>query len=328
MGAAVAATATGLNRYPDRDAERLRQGLADYIAADTGVRVPLEQVWAANGSNEVMHHVFLAFGGPGRLALTFDPTYSMYPEYARDTFTAYESYDRTAEFGVDVAEAVDLVLRRRPSLVLLTSPNNPTGTGLPMSDIRATAMAALEVGAMLVVDEAYAEFRHEGVASACSLLAEYPNVIVTRTMSKAFALAGARLGYAITADPRVVDALKVVRLPYHLSAVTQAVALTALEYAEVLQAQVDLLRRERDALSEWLVGHGFTVAPSEANFLLFGMFEDRDAVWRGLLDRGVLIRQTGPAGWLRVTVGTPAENDMFRQALVATTSPHDEEGRT
>ncbi len=326
MGEAVAAAAVGLNRYPDRDATRLRQALADYIADETGVRVPIDCVWAANGSNEVMHHVFLAFGGPGRLAITFDPTYSMYPEYARDTFTDYEAYPRTADFGIDVAAAVDLILRRRPTLVLLTSPNNPTGTALPQDDIRTIAHAAREVGGMVVVDEAYAEFRHHGVPSACVLLEEFPNLIVTRTMSKAFALAGARLGYALAADPRVVDAFMVVRLPYHLSAVTQAVAITALRHSDILQAQVALLRDERDALAAWLVDSGFTVAPSDANFILFGVFGDRDAIWRALLDRGVLIRQTGPQGWLRVTVGTPAENDMFRQALVEATSADDEEG--
>jgi histidinol-phosphate aminotransferase len=328
MGAAVAAAAVGLNRYPDRDATRLRQALADYIADETGVRVPVDCVWAANGSNEVMHHVFLAFGGPGRLAITFDPTYSMYPEYARDTFTDYEAYPRTADFGIDVAAAIELILRRRPTLVLLTSPNNPTGTALPQDDIRTIAHAAREVGSMVVVDEAYAEFRHHGVPSACALLEEFPNLIVTRTMSKAFALAGARLGYALAADPRVVDAFMVVRLPYHLSAVTQAVAITALRHSGVLQAQVALLRDERDALAAWLIDSGFTVAPSDANFILFGVFEDRDAIWRALLDRGVLVRQTGPHGWLRVTVGTPAENDMFRQALVEATSADDEEGRT
>lgn len=325
MGEAVAAAAVGLNRYPDRDALALRQGLADYIARESGVRVPATQVWAANGSNEVMHHLFLAFGGPGRLAVTFDPTYSMYPEYARDTFTEYVTFPRREDFGIDVAEAVDEVLTRRPSLVLLTSPNNPTGTALAEGDIRAVATAALAVGAIVIVDEAYAEFRHAGVPSAVSLFADFPNMVVIRTMSKAFALAGARLGYAIAADPRVVDALMVVRLPYHLSAVTQAVALTALAHADVLQAQVDLLRRERDALAAWLVEQGFAVAPSDANFILFGHFEDRDRVWRALLDRGVLIRQTGPATWLRVTVGSPEENDMFRTALLAAVSGDHEE---
>ena len=328
MGAAVAEAARGLNRYPDRDAEGLRQALADYIAVESGCQVPMGQVWAANGSNEVMHQLFLAFGGPGRLAITFDPTYSMYPEYARDTFTDYETYRRTADFGVDVPTAVDAIALRRPSMVLLTSPNNPTGTALPHDDVRAIAAAALAVGTMIVVDEAYAEFRHDGVPSAVSLLAEFPNLVVTRTMSKAFALAGARLGYALAADPRVVETLKVVRLPYHLSAVTQAVALTALQHAEVLQAQVDLLRRERDGLAAWLTDNGFTVAPSDANFILFGMFEDRAAVWNGLLERGVLIRQTGPDGWLRVSVGTPEENDMFRRALLETTGADDQEGRT
>jgi histidinol-phosphate aminotransferase len=327
MGEAVARVAVGLNRYPDRDAEGLRQALADYIADESDVRVPVEQVWAANGSNEVMHHLFLAFGGPGRLAITFDPTYSMYPEYARDTFTAYETFARRPDFGLDVAEAVDEVLTRRPSIVLLTSPNNPTGTALPEGDVRAVATAALAVGAMVIVDEAYAEFRHAGVPSATTLFDDFPNLVVVRTMSKAFALAGARLGYALAADPRVVDVLKVVRLPYHLSGVTQAVALTALAHADVLQAQVALLRQERDALAAWLLEQGFTVAPSDANFILFGLFEDRDAVWRALLDRGVLIRQTGPSGWLRVSVGTPDENGMFRTALLEAIGRDDEEGQ-
>jgi len=168
---------------------------------------------------------------------------------------------------------------------------------------------------MLVVDEAYAEFRHAGTPSACELLGRFPNLIVSRTMSKAFSMAGARLGYAIVADPSVVETLKVVRLPYHLSAVTQAVAITALQHADVLQRQVDLLRSERDDLAVWLAAQGFEVAPSEANFILFGRFDDREAVWQRLLDQGVLIRVTGPAGWLRVSIGTPEENDMFRRAL-------------
>ena len=315
MGEAVRAAAAGMNRYPDRDAEALRESLADYIARESHVRVADGQVWAANGSNEVMHHVFLAFGGPGRLAITFDPTYSMYPEYARDTFTAYETLPRRADFTVDLDEAVRAITSRRPSLVLVTSPNNPTGTAMPLADTEVIASAALDAGAMLVVDEAYAEFRHVGTPSACELLDRFPNLIVSRTMSKAFAMAGARLGYAIVADSSVVETLKVVRLPYHLSAVTQAVAITALEHADVLQKQVDLLRAERDSLSAWLVEQGFDVAPSEANFILFGRFEDRAAVWQRLLDQGVLIRVTGPAGWLRVSIGTPEENDMFRRAL-------------
>ncbi|MCF8525920.1 MAG: histidinol-phosphate transaminase [Candidatus Nanopelagicales bacterium] len=316
IGRAVATAAVSLNRYPERDAVELRRALADYVAEESGVKVDVDQVWAANGSNEVMHQIFLAFGGPGRLAITFDPTYSMYPEYARDTFTTYETFPRDENFGVDVAAAVAAVEARRPTIVILTSPNNPTGTRLELSDIEVIARSARDAGAVVVVDEAYAEFRHDGVQSAMTLFADHPNLIVSRTMSKAFALAGARLGYAIAADPAVVSTLMVVRLPYHLSAVTQAVAITALQHADVLQAQVALLRQERDALAQWLGEQGLTVAPSDANFLLFGTFEDRDAVWQGLLDRGVLIRQTGPQGWLRVTVGTPEENGMFRTALL------------
>lgn len=316
IGEAVAQACVDLNRYPDRDAVALREALADYVTRESGAVVAADRVWAANGSNEVMHQLFLAFGGPGRLALSFDPTYSMYPEYARDTFTAYETLTRGVDFTIDVAGAVAAIAERRPSIVIATSPNNPTGTPLPIADVVTLAEAARGVGAVLIVDEAYAEFRHDGVPSAMVLLDAHPNLIVLRTMSKAFALAGARLGYCVAADPQVVSVLMVVRLPYHLSAVTQAVALTALEHADVLQAQVALLRRERDVLAAWLAAQGLQVAASDANFLLFGTFDDRDAVWRGLLDRGVLIRQTGPAQWLRVTVGTPEENGMFRTALL------------
>lgn len=316
MGQAVEQVATGLNRYPDRDAVALREALAAYVEREAGVRVGVDHVWAANGSNEVMHQLFLAFGGPGRLAVTFDPTYSMYPEYARDTFTEYATYPRDEDFGVDVGRAAAAIAERRPSIVILTSPNNPTGTAIAMRDLEIIATAARQSGAVLIVDEAYAEFRHDGVPSALTLLDSFDNLIVTRTMSKAFALAGARLGYAVAADPAVVAALMVVRLPYHLSAVTQAVAITALEHADVLQAQVELLRSERDLLADWLVGQGMRVASSDANFLLFGTFEDRRSVFEGLLEQGVLTRETGPQGWLRVTVGTPEENGMFRDALL------------
>lgn len=327
MAEAVRSVAPGLNRYPERDAVALRQALADYLARESDVQVDVAQVWAANGSNEVMHHLFLAFGGPGRAAITFDPTYSMYPEYARDTFTNFRTFPRTDAFQIDVARAVREIDDLRPSLVIVTSPNNPTGTALPQADLIAIADASLAAGAMVIVDEAYAEFRRAGTPTALELLGQYPNLIVSRTMSKAFGLAGARVGYAVAADPAVVQILQVVRLPYHLSAVTQAVATTALRYSDLLQAQVALLREERDRLSDWLVDQGFTVAPSDANFILFGMFDDRDAVWRDLLDQGVLIRQTGPQGWLRATVGTPEENDRLRAALLRATGRASREGK-
>ena len=320
LAEAVRVVAAGLNRYPERDAVELRRALAAYLLRESGVAVDWEQVWAANGSNEVMHHLFLAFGGPGRLAVSFGPTYSMYPEYARDTFTEYAEFPRRADFTVDVDAAMRVIAERRPSLVLITSPNNPTGTALPPAETAVLAQAALDAGSMIVVDEAYAEFRRAGTPSALALLSRFPNLVISRTMSKAFGLAGARLGYAVAADPSVVGVLQIVRLPYHLSAVTQAVAIAALEHADVLQAQVALLRTERDALATWLGELGFEVAPSDANFILFGRFADRHRVWQHLLDSGVLIRETGPQGWLRVTVGTPEENGRFRAALLQATA--------
>ncbi len=316
VAAAAADAARTLNRYPDRDALALRADLAAYLGRESGVELTADQVWAANGSNEVMLQIFQTFGGPGRTALGFAPTYSMYPDYCRDTFTAYLTVPRREDFGVDIDSARAAIAEHAPAVVLLASPNNPTGTALPLDTVRAVLAVA---PGMVVVDEAYAEFRHDSTASALELLADHPRLIVTRTMSKAFGLAGARLGY-LAASAAVVDAVQLVRLPYHLSAVTQAVARTALAHADELQAQVALLRAERDTLVTWLRGRGHAVADSDANFVLFGHFADRHAVWQGLLDRGVLIRETGPDTWLRVSVGTPEENTAFRAALEEVTA--------
>jgi histidinol-phosphate aminotransferase len=314
---AVAEAAHHLNRYPDREFTALREALAAYL----GHGVDPDQIWAANGSNEVMLHLLQAYGGPGRLALSFAPTYSMYPEYARDTHTAWELGHREEDFSLDLDRAVSLVRERRPDVVLLPSPNNPTGTALPPAAIAALAEVLGEGPheALLVVDEAYAEFRRAGTPSALELLPTYPNLVVTRTMSKAFALAGARVGY-LAAEPEICDGLRVVRLPYHLSAVTQGVACAALRHADELLEAVDRLRGERDVTVEWLRAQGFSVADSDANFVLFGTFADRHGVWQGLLDRGVLIRETGPDGWLRVSIGTDAEMAAFREALTTVTT--------
>lgn len=304
---AVRIAATGLNRYPDREAMALRKALADYL----GHGLTADRVWAANGSNEVMLHVLQAFGGPGRTALSFAPTYSMYPEYARDTHTRWVTGTREDDFTIDIDRALELIAAEQPDVVLLTSPNNPTGTALPLETVRAVMEAAPGV---VVVDEAYAEFRRAGTPTALDVLDDFPRLLVSRTMSKAFALAGGRLGY-VAADAAIIDALRIVRLPYHLSAVTQAVAIAALAHGDELLARVDEIRTSRDELAVWLGEQGHDVADSDANFLLFGHFEDRHAIWQALVDRGVLIRETGPEGWLRVSVGTPAENAVFRQAL-------------
>jgi histidinol-phosphate aminotransferase len=322
VAAAVAEVAGGLNRYPDRDAIALRADLAAYIGTDVpdGPEITGAQVWAANGSNEVMLQLLQAFGGPGRVALSFAPTYSMYPDYARDTFTEYRTLPRREDFTLDIAAAVAHIRAVQPDVLLLASPNNPTGTALSPGDIE--ALCAASTG-MVVVDEAYAEFRRPGTPSAIELLDAHPRLVVTRTMSKAFALAGARVGYLV-ASPQVVDAVQLVRLPYHLSAVTQAVARTALRHAPELLGSVAALRDERDALVDWIRAQpGMVAADSDANFVLFGRFADRDVIWQRLLDRGVLVRATGPAGWLRVSAGTPQEMAAFRAALRESVTPAD-----
>ena len=307
-------TLANVNRYPDRDFLDLRRDLAGYLTMESGVALDADRIWAANGSNEVMAHIMAAFGGPGRRVMTFPPTYSMYPEYARESFTELVEIPRKSDFTVDADAATAAIEAVRPSIVLLASPNNPTGTAIGLDDVAAVARAGREVDAIVVVDEAYAEFRRAGVPSALELLEDYPNLIVTRTMSKAFAMAGARIGYA-AAHPAIIDALRIVRLPYHLSAVTQAIARAAIAQAEELQAGLDVLRAERDSLQAALAQRGLQVASSDANFCFFGRFRDRHMIWSALVERGVLIRETGPTEWLRVSVGTPEENARFMAAL-------------
>lgn len=313
IAANVAAVANQFNRYPDRDAVELRQALAHYLSDETGVSVNRENVWAANGSNEIMLQLLQAFGGPGHTALTFSPTYSMYEEYARDTNTEFVAIPRNSDFSVD-AQLIELAIRdHSPQVIFFASPNNPTGTAMDLPLIEVACRLAPD--AVIVVDEAYAEFRREGVPSAVSLLEKHPQLVVTRTMSKAFAFAGVRLGY-LAASPEVIAALLLVRLPYHLSTVTQTVATTAIKHASRLQKDLAEIRRERDELVTWLRANGLEAADSDANFVLFGQFSDRHATWQALVDRGVLIREVGPAGWLRVTIGTSDEMKVFKQALM------------
>jgi histidinol-phosphate aminotransferase len=309
IGARVAELAVHLNRYPDREAGALRADIAGYLAHG----LTAERVWAANGSNEVVQQVFQAFGGPGRRALSFQPTYAMYPEYARNTHTEWIVADRTSGFDIDVSDATAAIRRTRPDLVVVASPNNPTGTALALPTVDAICAAAPGI---VVVDEAYAEFGRDRASTALRLLDRYPALAVIRTMSKAFSLAGARVGY-LASSAELVDAVRIVRLPYHLSALTQSVARTALAHREELLAAVDQLRDERDALVSWLRRQGMSVADSDANFVLFGQFSDRHGVWQRLLDRGVLVREVGPPGWLRVSIGDPAEMAAFRAALVS-----------
>jgi histidinol-phosphate aminotransferase len=303
IAAAVGEVAAGLNRYPDRDAMALRAALAGYLGHD----LTAAHTWAANGSNEIIQQLLQAFGGPGRSALGFEPSYSMHPLISQTTATRWIAAERASDFSLDAAEAVRAVRNNQPDLVFLTSPNNPTGAATPLAVIEAVCGAARGI---VVVDEAYAEFSRDPTKTALALLPKFPRLVVVRTMSKAFALAGARVGY-LAADPEVVQALLLVRLPYHLSAVTQAVALAALRHSDELLSSVASIRAVRDGLVASLRGLGLTAGDSDANFVLFGRFADRHAIWQALLDRGVLIRETGPPGWLRVSIGTEDETATF-----------------
>jgi histidinol-phosphate aminotransferase len=323
LGEALGHAAVELNRYPDRDATALRADLAAYLSRG-GERIGPAQVWAANGSNEVLQQLLQAFGGAGRTALGFTPSYSMHPIISAGTGTAWVDGHRREDFTIDAAQAVAQVREVRPDVVFVTSPNNPTGTAVALETIEqlhdASSYGHGHAG-MVVVDEAYAEFARAGTPSALTLLPGRPRLVVSRTMSKAFGMAGLRLGY-LAADPAVVDAVQLVRLPYHLSSLTQAAARAALAHTDALLATVDAVKDQRDRIVAALPGMGLTSVPSDANFVLFGRFADASAAWRALLEHDVLVRDNGLPGWLRVTAGTPAETDAFLTALAAIAPDH------
>ncbi|BBY00579.1 histidinol-phosphate transaminase [Mycobacterium seoulense] len=305
----VAEAAADLHRYPDRDAVDLRRDLAAYLTAQTGARLGVENVWAANGSNEILQQLLQAFGGPGRTAIGFVPSYSMHPIISDATRTEWLEGVRADDFSLDVEAAVAAIADRRPDVVFVASPNNPSGQSVALPALRRLLDA---VPGILIVDEAYGEFSSE--PSAVGLVREYPTkLIVTRTMSKAFAFAGGRLGYLI-ATPAVIDAMLLVRLPYHLSSITQAAARAALRHADDTLSSVATLIDERERVSKALSAMGFRVIPSDANFVLFGQFTDAPATWRRYLDAGVLIRDVGIPGYLRATTGLAEENDAFLRA--------------
>ncbi|GAA0407502.1 histidinol-phosphate transaminase [Streptomyces luteireticuli] len=309
----VAEAARHLNRYPDRDAVELRTQLAAYLTRTGGHAVTRENVWAANGSNEVLQQLLQTFGGPGRTALGFEPSYSMHALISRGTGTGWISGPRRDDFTIDVEAATGVIAERRPNVVFVCSPNNPTGTAVDAETVLRLYEAAQAAGpSMVIVDEAYGEFSHR--PSLLPLLAGRPNLVVSRTMSKAFGAAGLRLGY-LAADPAVVDAVQLVRLPYHLSSVTQATALAALEHTDTLLGYVEQLKAERDRIVTELRAMGCEVTESDANFVQFGVFEDAHAAWQAILDRGVLVRDNGVPGRLRVTAGTREENDAFLDAV-------------
>jgi histidinol-phosphate aminotransferase len=293
-----------LNRYPDGQMRMLREALA------TRTGHPVDGVWTANGSNEILTQLLMAYGGAGRCAALFEPTYVLHRRLCWLTQTEIAEHRLDPPFEID-GDAVAWAGASGADVAFVCSPNNPTGNAQPLEAIRSLAAASLE---LVIVDEAYVEF---GGETALPLVAEHPNVAVVRTFSKAFALAGARIGYVL-ASPEVVEDLQRVRLPYHLSALTQAAGLTALRHTEEAAAGLDAIRTERDRIVRALSDiDGTSVFPSQANFVLFQPPRDAKEVWQGLLDRGVLVRDLTDAvpNGLRVTAGTPHEVDLFLKAL-------------
>lgn len=296
-----------INRYPDREFTPLRDALSGYL----GHGLSRDNIWAANGSNEVIQHVLQAFGGTGRSVLAFPPTYSMHKIIAAGSGTTWLTAERGPGFNITPEIAVAAIRSQRPDVVFFCTPNNPTGTPVDNDTIRAAYEAT---DGMVFVDEAYAEFAPDGTDSALDLIGGRPRLVVSRTMSKAFAFAGARVGY-LAADPAVIDALRLVRLPYHLSAITQAAAVGALAHTAQMLRMVDDIRAQRDRIERELPALGFTPYPSAANFVLFGNVHDPSATFEQLLERGIIIRDIGIPHHLRVTAGTEAETSEFLSAL-------------
>ena len=308
---AVAKVAADLNRYPDRDATVLRTKLADYINELSSTGFSADNIWAANGSNEIIQSIFLAFASGS--VLGFTPSYSMHPLIAKVTGAQWIDGKRNADFSLNAGDAVAEIQKHKPTLTFITTPNNPTGGALTIDEIQQLADACKAVGGLLVVDEAYAEFSQE--ISAVTLIKNNPHVIVIRTMSKAFAFAGARLGYLVS-DVAVIDAMMIVRLPYHLSALTQAAAQVAIDHRAELLGGVATLIAARESVVKALGDMGLTTIASSANFVLFSGFkQEAPQLWAALLEKGVLIRDVGLSGYLRVTIGNEAENTLFVTAL-------------
>ena len=303
----IARALRDVNRYPDREFTTLREGFADYL----GHGLARDQIWAGNGSNEVLQHVLQAFAGPGRTAMGFSPTYSMYPLLTRGVGATWLAGDRGHDYVLTPDSAAAQVADADPDVVFLCAPNNPTGTPLPIEVIEAVYAASRGI---VVVDEAYAEFAPRDERSALTLLPGRERLVVSRTMSKALAVA--RVGY-LAADPAIVDALRLVRLPYHLSALTQAAATAALRHASTMLAMVDDIVAQRDRISATLSALGFQPFESWTNFVLFSGVDDPAATWQGLCDRGVLIRDVGIPHSLRVTAGTEEETTAFLDALAS-----------
>lgn len=344
MSEGILSIANNFNRYPQDGHLELKKSLIKHIQNNWNFKIEEDEIICANGSNEIMHEIFNAFGGSDSSALFFTPCYSMYPQYCRDSFTKFISIDRdeSNNYQIQVDEALEVIKNEQPDLVVLDNPNNPVGNYVLTNDIIEMIEFAKEYSehTVFVVDEAYIDFAKykydisedkitELKVGMHEYIHKYKNLIVVRTLSKAFSFAGVRLGYAIGSS-KLINLLKIVRLPYNVSSLTQMVAKIAVDNSEGMLQMVPEIAKQKELLFQWLkglsvLGSNLTVYQSEANFILIKFaeqLEDYHNLPNKLLEHlrdkyNLLIRVVGPSGCFRVTIGTEAELNVFREGFVS-----------
>lgn len=307
---AVRAQIAAINTYPDANATVLRTKLAEYVSNHGRIAVTPENIWIANGCNEILQQIFRGFAGPGGTALGLEPSYRYFPVIAESVGTQWTSVPSRAFPHRDIDAAITAIERYQPDVVVIASPNNPTGDSLSM-DMFEEVLSRLRSG-LLVIDEAYIEMSTKD--SAVQLIHRYPDkVAICRTLSQAFTFAGGRLGYMIAA-PQIINALLATRLPYHVSSMTQAAAAVIIDRADEILAKVPELLLERDRMLTYLQLEGFDIPHSDTSFFLIGKFEDAPAVWEAYANAGIILGDVGLSHYLRVSAGLPHENDQFLEA--------------
>jgi histidinol-phosphate aminotransferase len=329
IGKSVADAIINCNQYPADEMIELRIQLSEFVKNVTGLQFSKDEIFCGNGSSELLFNLHQAFVGPTRKVLTFSPTYMMYSQYARDSFSEFVECPRNADFSINLEVAKEYIEKYQPSMIMIANPNNPTGNFTPVDIIEQLLQFCENVKSqpLVVLDEAYKDFIQPNDVSAITLLSKYKNLAVSRTLSKAFSFAGVRFGYIIS-NPDVINAIRIVRLPYNVSTITQTVVKGILPHYKEMLSKVNDIKAVRDDLYEWLKTVEFKnfkliVVPSSSNFIQIGFPEtiaDFDKLPKlateYIYERGMVVRCVGPKGYFRVSIGTKDQVEIFKQLFM------------